>query len=183
MSEHPEKNQTDQDENELQQENGESVVSGENEDVEQALIAAHEKAEKHWEMFVRSQAELENAKRRAEKDLESAHKFAIEKFSMELLAVKDSLELGLSTEDADADKLREGTELTLKMLTQAMEKFNIHVIDPVGEPFDPNLHQAMTMQETSDYEPNTVISVMQKGYLLNDRLLRPAMVIVAKAST
>ena len=180
MSEHPEENHSDQDEKDLENEQHE-VTPNNGEDVEKALLAAHEKAEKHWEMFVRSQAELENVKRRSEKDLESAHKFALEKFSMELLAVKDSLELGLNSEDADVNKLREGTELTLKMLTQAMEKFNIHMIDPVGEVFDPNIHQAMTMQETSDYEPNTVISVMQKGYLLNDRLLRPAMVIVAKA--
>ncbi|MEM8843727.1 MAG: nucleotide exchange factor GrpE [Pseudomonadota bacterium] len=182
MPEQPEDKQTDQDENELEQAQEGSVIVEDDEDVEQALQAAHDKAEKHWEMFVRSQAEIENVKRRAEKDLESAHKFALEKFSLELLAVKDSLELGLSSEDADANKLREGTELTLKMLTQAMEKFNIQVVDPVGEAFDPNVHQAMTMQETSEYEPNTVISVMQKGYLLNDRLLRPAMVVVAKAS-
>lgn len=179
MSEQSEDKQTDQDENEL--ENAQEEAHATEQDVEQALLAAHEKADKHWEMFVRSQAELENVRRRAEKDLESAHKFALEKFSMELLAVKDSLELGLGSEDADADKLREGTELTLKMLTQVMEKFNIHAVDPVGETFDPNVHQAMTIHETTDYAPNTIISVMQKGYLLNDRLLRPAMVIVAKA--
>lgn len=181
MSEQSENKQTDQDENEF--EKGQDETNAAEQDVEQALIEAHEKADKHWEMFVRSQAELENVRRRAEKDLESAHKFALEKFSLELLGVKDSLELGLNTEDADAEKLREGTELTLKMLTQAMEKFNIHAVDPVGETFDPNVHQAMTMQETTEYEPNTIIAVMQKGYLLNDRLLRPAMVVVAKAPT
>ena len=105
----------------------------------------------------------------------------LEKFSLELLAVKDSLELGLSADDSDASKLKEGTELTLKMLTQVLEKFSIYAVDPLGEMFDPNLHQAMSMQESPDHEPNTIMAVMQKGYILNDRLLRPAMVMVAKA--
>ena len=152
-------------------------------DVEPAaeeLSAAKEKAEKNWELYVRAQAEIENVRRRAEKDLEGAHKFAIEKFASELLGVKDSLELALSSEANDVAQAREGTEITLKMLTQVMEKFNIDVVDPVGGEFDPNLHQAMTMQESSEHKANTVIAVMQKGYILNDRLLRPAMVIVAK---
>jgi len=152
------------------------------EQLQQALQEAQEKSSKHWDLYTRSVAELENVKRRAEKDVQSAHKFALEKFSQDLLAVKDSLELGLSTEDADADKLREGTDLTLKMLSQVLEKFNIVEINPVGESFDPNHHQAMTMQSSNEYEPNTVIAVMQKGYLLNDRLLRPAMVIVSKVA-
>jgi molecular chaperone GrpE len=150
------------------------------EETESELSAALAKAEANWELYLRSQAEIENLRRRAQKDLENAHKFAMEKFASELLGVKDSLELGLSVEDADAEKLREGTELTLKMLTQVMEKFNIKTVDPLGENFDPNLHQAMTMQETNEHAPNTVIAVMQKGYLLNDRLMRPAMVVVAK---
>jgi molecular chaperone GrpE len=152
------------------------------EQLQQALQEAQEKSSEHWDLYTRSVAELENVKRRAEKDVQSAHKFALEKFSQDLLAVKDSLELGLSTEDADADKLREGTDLTLKMLSQVLEKFNIVEINPVGESFDPNHHQAMTMQPSNEYEPNTVIAVMQKGYLLNDRLLRPAMVIVSKVA-
>lgn len=151
-------------------------------DIENELTAALEKAEANWELYLRSQAEIENVRRRAEKDLANAHKFGVEKFASELLGVKDSLELGLSVEDADAAKLREGTELTLKMLTQMMEKFNITAVDPVGESFDPNLHQAMTMQASNEHPPNTVIAVMQKGYLLNDRLMRPAMVIVAKSA-
>ena len=146
------------------------------------LAEVEEKANKNWQLYVRAQAELENARKRAEKDIENAHKFGLEKFAMELLSVKDSLELGLGAEDADAEKLKEGTALTLKMLTQAMEKFSIETVDPVGKPFDPNLHQAMTIQESSEYPPSTVISVMQKGYLLNDRLLRPAMVIVTKSA-
>ena len=151
-------------------------------DIQSELAAALEKVDENWQRYLRSQAEMENLRRRAEKDVENAHKFAMEKFASELLGVKDSLELGLSVEDADAEKLREGTELTLKMLTQMMEKFNIKAVDPVGESFDPNLHQAMTMQESTEHAPNTVIAVMQKGYLLNDRLMRPAMVIVAKAA-
>lgn len=151
------------------------------EQLQQALQEASEKSTANWELYTRSVAELENVKRRAEKDVQSAHKFALEKFGNDLLAVKDSLELGLSVEDADAEKLREGTDLTLKMLTQVLVKFNIIEVNPVGESFDPNHHQAITMQPSAEHEPNTVISVMQKGYLLNDRLLRPAMVIVSKA--
>lgn len=150
-------------------------------ELEQALQEANDRADANGDMHMRSLAELENVKRRAQKDIEQAHKFALEKFSIDLLAVKDSLELGLSVEDADVEKIREGTELTLKMLTQVLDKFNIVELDPVGETFDPNQHQAMTMQPSSEHSPNTVISVMQKGYLLNDRLLRPAMVIVSKA--
>ena len=145
------------------------------------LAELRDKAEANWQLYVRAQAEMENLRRRSEKDLESAHKFALEKFAAELLAVKDSLELGLNATDADVDKLREGSELTLKMLAQALAKFNINDVDPMGEVFDPNHHQAMTMQETAEHTPNTVIAVMQKGYLINDRLLRPAMVLVAKA--
>ena len=145
------------------------------------LAELRDKAEANWQLYVRAQAEMENLRHRSEKDLESAHKFALEKFAAELLAVKDSLELGLNATDADVDKLREGSELTLKMLSQALPKFNINDVDPMGEVFDPNHHQAMTMQETAEHTPNTVIAVMQKGYLINDRLLRPAMVVVAKA--
>lgn len=151
-------------------------------DAQEQLAEAVEKAEKNWELYLRAQADLENARRRAERDVENAHKYALEKFAQELLGVKDSLELGLSAEEADADKLKEGSALTLKMLTLVMEKFQIQVVDPVGEEFDPNLHQAMTTQASAEHAPNTVITVMQKGYLLNDRLLRPAMVIVAKAA-
>ena len=125
---------------------------------------------------------MENLRKRMERDLSNAHKYAIEKFASEILQVKDSLELGLTAVDADAKKLHEGTELTLKMLGSVLEKFAVEEIDPSGEVFDPNLHQAMTLQESTEHKPNTVINVMQKGYILNGRLLRPAMVIVAKAS-
>lgn len=154
------------------------------EELAQMLEEARSKAAENWDQVLRVQAELENSRRRAQRDVENAHKFALEKFALELLPVKDSLEMGLdaaSGEDANLDKLREGTELTLKMLANAMEKFGITEVNPVGEPFNPELHQAMTMMESAEHEPNTVTAVMQKGYLLNDRLIRPAMVVVCKA--
>jgi molecular chaperone GrpE len=149
-----------------------------------ALLDANQRAEENWEKFLRTQAELENLKRRSEKDLQNAHRFAIEKFARELLAVADSLELGLSvdtTEVPEVQKLREGMELTLKQLSDTFAKFGLLVINPVGEKFNPELHQAMAMQPTDEAESNTVIKVFQKGYTLNDRLLRPAMVVVAQA--
>ena len=160
-------------------------VAAENTVEELALMLeeARNKASENWEQVMRVQAELENSRRRAERDVENAHKYALEKFALELLPVKDSLEMGLaaaSGEDANIEKLREGTELTLKMLSNAMEKFGIAEVNPVGEPFNPELHQAMTMQESDKHEANSVTAVMQKGYLLNDRLIRPAMVVVCK---
>lgn len=152
------------------------------EELQQQLAEARAKADQHWDQLLRAKAELENARRRAQRELENAHKYAIERFAQELLPVRDSLELGLSAADASAsvDKLREGTELTLKLLTGVMEKFGIKVVDPLGEPFNPEWHEAMTMQP-SEQPPNTVISVIQKGYVLNDRLIRPAMVVVARS--
>lgn len=147
------------------------------------LEDARAKADDHWEKLLRLQAEMENARRRAERDVENAHKYALEKFANELLPVKDSLEMGLAAAEGDEEtvaKLREGTELTLKMFTNALEKFGIKEVDPTGAPFNPELHQAMTMQESTEVESNHVMAVMQKGYTLNDRLLRPAMVVVAK---
>lgn len=149
------------------------------------LEAAQKKAEENWDIALRTKAEMENLKKRTQKDVENAHKFALEKIANELLAVRDSMELGLQAaeEAASIEKLKEGTDLTLKMLVSAMEKFNIVQIDPVGEKFNPDHHQAMTMQESAEHDPNTVIAVMQKGYLLNDRLLRPALVVVSKAKS
>ncbi len=152
------------------------------EELQSELEEARAKAEGNWNKLLRIQAELENQRKRSVRDLENAHKYAIDKFALELLPVKDSLELGLghSSDQADAAKLHEGMELTLKMFSQVMVKFSIKEINPAGKPFDPELHQAMTIQENSELPPNTVITVMQKGYTLNDRLLRPAMVIVSK---
>ncbi len=149
--------------------------------LEQELENAQQKVAEYHDKTLRMQAEMENLRKRNERDLSNAHKYAIEKFASELLQVKDSLELGLDAGDVDVAKLQEGTALTLKMMNAVLEKFAIEEVNPIGETFDPNLHQAMTMQESNEHEPNTVVSVMQKGYILNDRLLRPAMVIVAKA--
>ncbi|MGB0713175.1 MAG: nucleotide exchange factor GrpE [Gammaproteobacteria bacterium] len=152
--------------------------------IEEQLAAAEAKASEHWDAFVRAQAEMENLRRRAQRDVENAHKYAVEKFTKELLAVKDSLEMGLNAasegEDPDMGKLIEGTELTLKMLAQAFEKHGVTEVYPLGEKFDPELHEAMAMQPSAEHEPNTVITVIQKGYTLNDRLVRPAMVMVSK---
>ncbi|WP_303903903.1 nucleotide exchange factor GrpE [Thiohalomonas denitrificans] len=153
------------------------------EDLQLQLEDARNKADEHWSQCLRLQAELENTRRRAERDVEGAHKFALEKFAAELLPVKDSLEMGLSAATGDDEtvaRLREGTELTLKMFSDALQKFGIREINPVGEPFNPEYHQAMTMQESAEHPENTVVAVMQKGYTLNERLLRPAMVIVSK---
>jgi molecular chaperone GrpE len=148
------------------------------------LEDARGKADEHWDQVVRLQAEMDNLRKRSERDLANAHKFALERFANELLPVKDSLEMGLAAfdaEGADPDKLREGMVLTLQMLSTAMNKAAIQEIDPQGERFDPDFHQAMSMQERDDVEPNTVVTVVQKGYTLNERLIRPAMVIVSKA--
>jgi len=156
--------------------------SGE-EGLELLLEDARTKADEHWDRCLRLQAELDNLQKRSRRDLENAHKYGLEKLSAELLAVRDSLEMGLAAadqENIDPGKLKEGTELTLRMLTTAMEKFEIKEVDPDGQPFNPEFHQAISVQERSDVPPNTVITVVQKGYLLNDRLLRPAMVIVSR---
>ena len=127
-----------------------------------------------------AKAEGENVRRRAMEDMDKARKFALEKFSGELLAVMDSLEAALGVESATLESYRDGVALTLKQLVSVFEKFHVSEVNPVGEKFDPNKHQAISTVE-SDAEPNTVINVLQKGYLLNDRVLRPALVMVAKA--
>jgi len=150
----------------------------------QLLHQAETKAQENWDKLLRVQAEMENMRRRAERDVENAHKYALEKFAAELLPVKDSLELGAAAAqqaDTDIAKLREGTELTLKLLNDALGKYGINVVDPLEQPFNPEYHQAMSMVEVPDKQPNTVVAVMQKGYTLNERLLRPAMVVVSKA--
>ena len=168
-------------------ETSESEAAGEptHEELLLTLQDAQAKADEHWNQLLRVQAELDNYQRLARRELENAHKFALEKFVRELLPVIDSLELGLAAaedQDAgDAARLREGMDLTLKMLLAAIEKFGVKPVEPVGETFNPEQHQAMTTQPTSEVAPNTVLSVYQKGYLLNDRLIRPAMVVVAAA--
>ena len=133
---------------------------------------------------LRAHADAQNVMRRAEQDVEKARKFALESFARELLPVVDNLERALeaaSGDDAAVKAIAEGVDLTLKSFQGALGKFHIEAVDPTGEPFDPNLHQAMSMVENAEVEPNTVIAVMMKGYTLNGRLLRPAMVMVSKA--
>jgi len=159
--------------------------AGESAELQALLTDARSKADEHWEQCLRLQAELENLRKRSERDLVQAHKFALEKFAVELLPVRDSLEMGVAAaaeESASVEHLREGSELTLKMLTSALEKFNIKEINPLNEKFNPEYHEAMSMQERADVPSNTVVTVVQKGYLLNDRLIRPAMVIVSRAA-
>lgn len=135
------------------------------------------------DQLLRARAELDNVRKRAEREVESARKFALERFATELLGVRDSLEMGLQAADAESgglEKLQEGMELTERMLAQAMEKFGVEPLHPEGETFDPSYHEAMSARESGEHEPNTVLSVMQKGYLLNGRVLRPAMVVVSK---
>ena len=152
-------------------------------DVHARLAELEELAEQRREQVLRAQAELENQRRRFERELESAHKYAMERFAAELLNVCDSLEMGLDTarKTNDASSIIEGTELTLKAFHKAFEKFGIEAVEPTGERFDPERHQAMTTQESSEHPPNTVLLTMQKGYLLQGRVLRPAMVIVSRA--
>lgn len=150
-------------------------------ELEQALVRADE----NWNQFLRAKAEMENLRRRFERDLEHAHKYGLEKFARELLPVRDSLEMGVMAaqeEGADAAKLLEGEELTLKMLSSAFEKFGVKEVCPSGDKFNPELHEAMATQPSSECEPNTVMQVVQKGYVVNERVIRPAMVIVSRAA-
>jgi molecular chaperone GrpE len=187
-SEHGQRSDTNTDEADSQQQGeGGNPESGEEMSHEQLLLTlqdAKAKADQHWNQLLLARAELDNNRRRNERDVENAHKFALEKFVRELLPVKDSLELGLAAalgEGTELEKLREGMALTLKMLGSAMEKFGVSEVDPAGEKFNPERHQAMAMQESPTAEANTVLTVYQKGYLLNDRLIRPAMVVVSSA--
>jgi len=141
------------------------------ESLQTKLAAAEAKADDNWDQLVRSRAEMENIRRRSERDLVNAHKYALEKFAQELLPVIDSMEMGVAAamdENADVSKLREGTEMTLKMFETAIEKFGIKSVHPHGEAFNPEHHQAMTMIDSAEHEPNMIIDVMQKGYLLTN---------------
>ena len=173
----------DTEEQEVQQDEEAKLESPEKnaDSLEAQLEDAQKKASDNWEQFLRAKAEMDNLRRRNTKDVENAHKYGIEKFVNELLPVLDGMAMGLATEDASAESLREGMELTMNMMAKMLEKLGIEEVDPLNEKFDPEKHQAMTMQPNADVEPNTVIAVMQKGYVLNDRLIRPAMVMVSKA--
>ena len=147
-----------------------------------ALAAAQAKAQENWNSYMRAVAELDNYRKRSEREIDQARKFAIERFAQELLTVGDALEAGLRAGSATSGAaLLEGAQATLKELNRAFDKAGIKILDPAGQPFDPNWHEAMVAQESREAPPNTVLTVIQKGYSLNGRLLRPARVIVSKA--
>jgi len=155
--------------------------------VEQDLAAlleeARAEAEKHKDMALRVQADMENLRRRTRLDVESAHKFALEKFVNALLPAMDSMEMGMdaaSKEGASIESIREGVEMTFKQLLDVLQEFNVERVDPTGEKFDPQLHEAMTMIPSPQHESNTVVDTIQKGYTLNERLVRAARVVVAQ---
>lgn len=148
---------------------------------EEALVKAETTAEENWNKYLRIVAELDNLRKRHARELDKAHRYSVEGLATELLSVVDSLEMALETgSQASAETLLEGGRATLKQLQAAMEKFGVTVMSPEGEPFDPEFHEAMSMQESDTAEPDTVLNVVQRGYQLNGRLLRPARVIVAK---
>lgn len=148
------------------------------------LNEAEQKTNEYWERLLRAQAEIDNASRRNERDVANAHKYALEKFVNELLPIIDSLELCISQTTPEvkdsAGAVIEGVKLTLKMFYAAIEKFGVKQVNPVSEPFNPEFQQAISMQPGSGLAPGTVVSVLQKGYTLNGRLIRPALVVVAK---
>ncbi|MFM5302290.1 nucleotide exchange factor GrpE [Aeromonas caviae] len=154
-------------------------------ELEAQLEAAQQASQEERERAIRAVAEMENLRRRAAQDVEKAHKFALEKFAAELLPVLDNLERAIELADKENDTLKpmiEGVELTLKSMQSGVAKFGLVALDPTNQPFDPNAHQAMSMVPSADVAPNTVIAVMQKGYELNGRVIRPAMVMVSKSA-
>lgn len=158
----------------------------EKEKLEQELRAAKAKADENWDLLLRTKAEIENVRRRAVLDVEKAHKFSIENFAKDLIHVVDSLEKGLEASanaigDISIESMQQGIDLTHKLLVDTLEKFGIKEINPVREAFDPAKHEALVMQETSECPPNSIVTVVQKGFSIHDRILRPARVIVAKA--
>lgn len=171
-------NETEVSNEEIEQELLEEEQPSETEQLQQQVADANDNV-------LRIQAEMQNMRRRAERDVENAHKFALDKFSADLLPVVDNLERALSAIDAEDDSqkaIAEGIELTLKSFLDVLVRFKIEAVDPAGQPFDANLHQAVSMVPNPDMEPNTVMDVFQKGYTLNGRLIRPAMVVVSSAA-
>jgi len=186
----PEINETEAEINAAEQHS--EVVSEEqhNEDpsfefLQQQLEAAEAKANENWEMALREKAEADNIRRRAERDVENAHKYAIEKFAAELLPVLDGFDKGLEVpaDSEQAKAMQEGMRMTKDMLEKTLEKFGMQKIEPLNEPFNPELHEAMAMQESADFEANHVMAVFQPGYVLNGRLVRPARVVVSRGGS
>ena len=163
-----------------------SIASDETMRLEQALAQAEQRAKESQEQMLRALAELDNVRKRAQRDIEAANRYGLEKFAAELLPVQDSLELAIQSTarpEVDPASLRQGQEATLQLLAKAREKLGVRAILPLGEPFDPARHEAMLAQESAEAAADTVLQVVQAGYELNGRLLRPARVIVAKAKT
>ena len=159
---------------------GTADAPAEGNDADAALVELQARADDNWDRYLRAAAEVENIRKRASRDVENARKYALEAMSRELLGVKDSLEMGLAASDtADAESLVKGSLATLKLLTATLERFGVCEVDPEGEPFDPEFHEAISVQPSTEAEPGSVLTVVQKGYALNGRLLRPACVIVA----
>jgi|SRR5688572_28129132 molecular chaperone GrpE len=149
-------------------------------DLEEQLRKAEQEAAEHRDAWLRARAEADNIRKRAQVEITNANKYAVEEFATQLLAVKDSLEAALISESPSVDSMKSGVELTLKQLAAVFERFHVSEINPAGQKFDPHRHQAISTVE-SDQEPNTVVQVLQKGYRLRDRVIRPALVTVAKA--
>lgn len=148
-------------------------------DGDDKLSALQAKADENWDKYLRTAAEMENVRKRAARDVEKAHKFALERFATDILAVSDSLEMALATEgEVSVESLKDGNQATLKLLGAVMSRFGVEELDPLGEPFDPSMHEAISMQPSDTAEPGSVLTVFQKGYALNGRLLRPARVVV-----
>jgi molecular chaperone GrpE len=155
-------------------------------DITVELAKAQVTIKDYWDQIMRLNAEMENNRKRAQRDIENAHKFAVKNFAEALLPVSDSMEMGLNAAqagNANMESIKEGITMTLELFQKTLEKNGITSVDPQGEKFDPEQHQAMSMMESDEADPNTVMAVMQKGYLLNERLIRPAMVVVSKAKS
>ncbi|SIN73387.1 molecular chaperone GrpE [Salinivibrio sp. ES.052] len=168
----------------IEQEETEAMIARITE-LEAALEASEAKVQEQQDSVLRARADVDNMRRRTEQEVDKARKFALEKFAGELLPVIDNLERAVEMADKDDESIKpmlEGVELTLKTMMDTIDKFGLKAIDPQGQPFNPELHQAMTIQESTEHEPNTVMMVMQKGYELNGRVVRPAMVMVSKAA-
>lgn len=175
-----------QDLNEQEPEVEEMLEGADGEDLAAKVASLEEQLAAAQDQALRAAADVQNARRRAEQEVEKAHKFALERFANDLLPILDSLERGIELSDANDQAIkpmREGMELTLKMFADTLGRHQIESVDPEGEPFNPELHQAMTTEERDSMEPNTVVRVFQKGYTLSGRLLRPAMVVVSKAAS
>lgn len=184
MSAQRERPDTEADDAESAKVTAEEAEAAEKASGDEAIIELQAKADENWDRYLRAAAETENVRKRARRDVEHAHKFALEGFSRELLAVVDSMEIGLQAADsADAAALVEGSEATCKLLKTTLERFGVTEVDPDGEPFDPEYHEAISMMPSANVEPGSVLTVVQKGYTLNQRLLRPARVIVATEPT